>query len=130
MILKFLTNSDQRLGFRSNVNSSIGGKFFASRCGCSVLKTVIIPLEIVSKIVSCPSTNRSINNLTGFICCDKIDESEDLWSLSEFVGCFGFGGNFGVMLLSLLCVLLPLLMLSVMLLVELDFDDVTALLNF
>ena len=42
-------------------------------------------LELVSKIVSCPSTNRSINKSTGFICYDEIDKSEDLWSVSEFL---------------------------------------------
>ena len=44
--------------------------------------------------------------------------------MSEFVGRFGFGGNFGGILLSLPCALLALLMLSVMLMDELDFDDV------
>ena len=47
----------------------------------------------------------------------------------EFVGRFGFGGNFGGILLSLLCALLALLMLSVMLMDELDFEDVIDLLG-
>ena len=49
--------------------------------------------------------------------------------MSEFVGRFGFGGNFGGILLSLLCALLALLILSVMLMDELDFDDVIDLLG-
>ena len=46
-----------------------------------------------------------------------------------FFGCFGFGGNFGAILLSLLCALITLLMLSVTLVIELDFDDVAKLLG-
>ena len=49
--------------------------------------------------------------------------------MSESVGCFGFGGNFGGILLSLLCALLALLILSVMLMDELDFVDVIDLLG-
>ena len=49
--------------------------------------------------------------------------------MSEFVGCSGFGGNFGDMLLSLLCALLALLILSVMMMDELNFDDVIDLLG-
>ena len=114
IILKFSMNSGQQFGFLSNVNSSIGDKFFASICWCTALKTVISSLELVSKIVSCSSTNRSINKSTGSICCYEIDKSEDLWATTEFVGCFGFDGNFGSILLSLLCVLLAFLILSVM----------------
>ena len=90
---------------------------------------LIFSLELVSKIVSCPSTSRSINKSIGSICCDKVNKDQDLWSISEFVGCFGFGGNFGGILLSLICALLALLILSVMLVVELYFDDVTDLLG-
>ena len=43
--------------------------------------------------------------------------------MSEFVGRFGFGANFGGILLSLLCALLALSILSVMLMDELDFDE-------
>ena len=49
--------------------------------------------------------------------------------MSEFVGCFGFGGNFGGILLSLLCALQALLILSVMLMDQLDFVDVIDLLG-
>ena len=86
-----------------------------------------VKLELLSKIVSCPSTNRSINKSTGSICCDKIDKSEDLWLITEFVGCFGFGGNFGGILPSLLCALLALLIFSVMLMDELQFDVIDLL---
>ena len=106
-----------------------GGKFLASRCWCTVLKTLIFSLKLVSKFVSCPSTNRSINKSTVTICCDKIDKSEDLWSVSEFVGCFGFGVNFGGILLSLIRALVALLILSVMLVCELNFGDVRDLLG-
>ena len=60
---------------------------------------------------------------------DEIDRSEGLWSMSEFVGGSGFGGNFGDILLSLLCALLALLILSVMMMDELNFDDVIDLLG-
>ena len=54
---------------------------------------------------------------------------ENLRSMSEFVGSFGFGGDFGGILLFLLCEFLALLIFSVMLMIELDFDDVTDLLS-
>ena len=49
-----------------------------------------------------------------FFCCYEIDKSEDLWSMSEFVGYFDFGANFGSILLFLLCAMLALLILSAM----------------
>ena len=58
-----------------------------------------------------------------------MDKSKDLWSISDFFGCFGFGGNFGGILPFLLCALIALLMLSVTLVIELDFDDVANLLG-
>ena len=45
------------------------------------------------------------------------------------MGYFGFGGNFGSILPSLLWTLLALLILSVMLMDKLDFDDVIDLLG-
>ena len=74
-------NSGQQLGFLSNVNSSIGGNFFASRCWCTAPNTVIFSLELVSKIASCSSTKKLINKSTGSICCDETDKYEDLWSV-------------------------------------------------
>ena len=49
--------------------------------------------------------------------------------MSGFVGCFVFDGKFGGMLQSLLHALLALLILSVMLVAELDLDYVTDLLG-
>ena len=84
---------------------------------------MIFSLEVVVNTVS--STNRSINKLTGSIWCDEIDKFEDLCLMSEYVGCFGSGRNFGGNLLSFLNALLALLISSVVLVVELDFNGVT-----
>ena len=55
------------------------------------LSDIIFSFELVSNIVSCPFTNRFINKLTGSIYYDKIEISEALCSMSEFVEFFGFG---------------------------------------
>ena len=45
MILKFSINSGRQLRCPSNVSSSFGDRFFASRCWCTALKTVIFHLN-------------------------------------------------------------------------------------
>ena len=87
---------------------------------------MIFSPEVVVNTVS--STSTSINKLSGSIWCDEIDKFEDLCLMSEYVGCFGSGRNFGGKLLSLLNALLVLLISSAVLVVELDFDGVTDLL--
>lgn len=65
MILKFSINSGQQLRFPSNVKSSKGGAFFASRCLYTALEIAIFPPGLVSNVVSYPFTNTSFNKSNG-----------------------------------------------------------------
>ena len=86
---------------------------FQFSISCTALKPVIFSLELVPNIVSCPSTNKPINKLTGSIWFDEIGKFEDLCLISTLVDCFGSAGNVSGKLLSFLNALLLLFLSSV-----------------